>query len=126
MNQVRQYGQYASGSEAERVTRVVLTELGCHLTGDERADLARSLPTEAAALLTGGAPAERPLAAAAFVRDVATRLGGCAEATARWDVSSVLCVVARAADDELVNRVIGALPPGYALLFGRAELARAA
>ncbi|WP_326599877.1 DUF2267 domain-containing protein [Streptomyces sp. NBC_01803] len=126
MNQVRQYGQYESGSEAERVTRTVLSELGCHLTGDERADLARSLPTEAAARLVGGAPAERPLTAAAFVRDVAARMDGATEATARWDVSSVLCVVAETADTELVNRVIGALPPGYALLFGRAELARAA
>ncbi|WP_324612832.1 DUF2267 domain-containing protein [Streptomyces specialis] len=126
MQQVRQYGQYESGSEAERVTRVVLSELGGHLTGDERADLARSLPTEAAALLVGGDPAERPLAAAEFVRDVAARFDGATEATARWDVSSVLCVVAQTADEDLVDRVIGALPPGYALLFGRAELARAA
>lgn len=47
-------------------------------------------------------------------------------ATARWDVSSVLTALARAVDGALVDRLLGLLPSGYALLFGRAELVRAA
>ncbi|MEV0258824.1 DUF2267 domain-containing protein [Streptomyces sp. NPDC050732] len=123
---VRESGQYASAAEAERVTRVVLAALGGHVIGDERVDLARQLPPEAARLVADQIPAARPLTAAEFVGSVALRLEGATPATARWDVSSVLTAVARAVDADLVDRLLCLLPSGYALLFGRAELAPAA
>jgi hypothetical protein len=39
---------------------------------------------------------------------------------ATWDVSAVLSVVADAAGEELMRRILLQLPPGYELFFGRA------
>ncbi|MFF9215717.1 DUF2267 domain-containing protein [Streptomyces viridosporus] len=122
---VRESGQYTTRSEAESVTRVVLSALGGHVVGDERVDLARALPEEAARVVASQIPATRRLTAAEFVDSVATRIEGATPATARWDVSSVLSVLAERVDDGLVTRILDQLPPGYALLFGRAELAPA-
>lgn len=126
IRQVRALGRYPTDAEAASVTRTVLAMLGDHVAGEEREELARALPPEAAAVLTGRIPAARPLTAREFVEDAATRLEGATEATARWDVGSVLTVVATVAGDDLTHRVLAALPRGYALLFGRAELAPAA
>ncbi|MCL6669775.1 DUF2267 domain-containing protein [Streptomyces panaciradicis] len=124
---VQESGQYPTRAEAERVTRVVLSALGGHVVGDERVDLARALPEEAARVLAAQIPATRPLTAAEFVDSVAARIPGATPATARWDVSSVLSVLGELveeADAGLIDRVLVQLPRGYALLFGRAELAR--
>ncbi|MGA5020347.1 DUF2267 domain-containing protein [Streptomyces vinaceus] len=123
---VRQAGQYPTRSEAESVTRIVLSALGGHVVGDERVDLARALPEEAARVVASQIPATRPLTAAEFVDSVAARIEGATPATARWDVSSVLSVLPPLVGDELVTRILNQLPPGYALLFGRAELTPAA
>ena len=122
---VKDAGRYATWAEAERITRVVLSALGGHVTGDERVDLARALPEEAARVIASQIPATRPLTAQEFVDSVATRIEGATPATARWDVSSVLGVLADLIDDDLLTRTLDRLPPGYALLFGRAELAPA-
>ncbi|MEQ8143617.1 DUF2267 domain-containing protein [Streptomyces sp. OP7] len=119
---VREAGQYPTRPEAESVTRVVLSALGGHVVGDERVDLARALPEEAARVVASQIPATRPLTAAEFVDSVAARIEGATPATARWDVSSVLSVLPPLVGDELVTRILDQLPPGYALLFGRAEL----
>ncbi|MFH8560734.1 DUF2267 domain-containing protein [Streptomyces sp. NPDC017988] len=123
---VRESGQYATAAEAERVTRTVLSALGGHVVGDERVDLAAQLPVEAARVIADQVPVTRRLTAPEFVGSVALRLEGATPATARWDVSSVLTVLAQAVDGELVDRLLDLLPPGYALLFGRAELVQAA
>ncbi|MER7174318.1 DUF2267 domain-containing protein [Streptomyces mesophilus] len=123
---VRETGQYTTTAQAERVTRIVLSALGGQVTGEERVDLARQLPEEAARVLVAQIPATRQRTAAEFVDGVAARIEGATPATARWDVSSVLSAVADEVDDELVGRLLAHLPPGYALLFGRAELVRAA
>jgi uncharacterized protein (DUF2267 family) len=123
---VRGSGQYPTAAEAERVTRTVLSALGGHVTGDERVELARALPEEAARVLASQIPATRPLTALEFVDGVAARIEGATPATARWDVSSVLSVLPSLVGDDLVDRVLAQLPPGYALLFGRAELTPAA
>ncbi|MGW0335427.1 DUF2267 domain-containing protein [Streptomyces sp. NPDC003011] len=119
---VREAGQYSTTAEAERVIRVVLSALGGHVVGDERVDLARALPEEAARVVASQVPATRPLTAAEFVDAIAARIEGATSATARWDVSSVLSVLPRLVGDDLVDRVLTHLPSGYALLFGRAEL----
>lgn len=125
IEEVRESGQYATAAEAERVTRIVLSALGGHVIGDERVELARALPEEAARVIASQIPATRPLTAAEFVDSVAARIEGATPATARWDVSSVLSVLPKLVGDDLLDRVLRQLPPGYALLFGRAELAPA-
>ncbi|MET9333769.1 DUF2267 domain-containing protein [Streptomyces cellulosae] len=123
---VREAGQYPTRSEAESVTRIVLSALGGHVVGDVRVDLARALPEEAARVVASQIPATRKLTASEFVDSVAARIEGATPATARWDVSSVLSVLRSLVGDELVTRILDQLPPGYALLFGRAELTPAA
>ncbi|GAA3498336.1 hypothetical protein GCM10019016_054390 [Streptomyces prasinosporus] len=122
---VKDSGQYPTRSEAESITRIVLSALGGHVVGDERVDLARALPEEAARVVASQIPATRELTAAEFVESVAARIEGATPATARWDVSSVLSVLPGLVGDALVTRILAQLPPGYALLFGRAELAPA-
>lgn len=119
---VREAGQYTTTAEAARVTRIVLSALGGHVTGEERVDLARHLPEEAARLIASSIPATRPLTAAAFVDAVATRIEGATTATARWDVSSVLSTFPHLVGAPLTDRLVAQLPPGYALLFGLPEL----
>ncbi|MFF5309315.1 DUF2267 domain-containing protein [Streptomyces massasporeus] len=119
---VRQSGRYATLPEAEQVTRTVLSALGTHVTGDERVDLARALPGEAARLIAAQIPATHRLTAARFVDEVAARTPGATSATARWDVSSVLSALPPLIGDGLITRILAQLPPGYALLFGRADL----
>ncbi|MFF5253704.1 DUF2267 domain-containing protein [Streptomyces leeuwenhoekii] len=125
LEEVRDAGQYATAAEAERVTRIVLSALGGHVIGDERVDLAAALPEEAARVVASQIPATRPLTAAEFVDSVAARIEGSTPATARWDVSSVLSVLPPLVGDELITRILAQLPPGYALLFGRADLSPA-
>lgn len=121
-DRVREFGQYATDREAERVTRIVLSALGGHLGPSLRAELACRLPYEAGRMLADQLPATRQQSAAEFVAGVAARIQGATEATARWDVSSVLCAVAEAAGDDLVDRTLAQLPEGFALLFGRGQL----
>jgi uncharacterized protein (DUF2267 family) len=122
---VRESGQYATTAEAARVTRTVLSALGGHVTGEERVELARHLPEEAARLISSQIPVTRPLTAAEFVDTIAVRLEGATPATARWDVSSVLSILPQAVGTPLIDRVLAQLPSGYALLFGLPELAPA-
>ncbi|WP_234544160.1 DUF2267 domain-containing protein [Streptomyces shenzhenensis] len=121
---VRQAGQYPTRARAEQVTRIVLSALGDHVTGDERPVLTQALPLEAAELIAAQIPAAAPLTARRFVDSVAAHIEGSSPATARWDVSSVLGVLAETVGEPLTTRLLTQLPPGYALLFGRAELAR--
>ncbi|MFE2823321.1 DUF2267 domain-containing protein [Streptomyces sp. NPDC059271] len=125
LEKVRYEGVYPTRQHAQDVIRRVLEALGRQLTGAERVELAGRLPQEAADYLASQAPTGRPLTGWGFVKDLAERTGGNL-ATTRWDTGSVLGVVARLAGEDLTTRIIGQLPDGYALLFGRAQLARAA
>ncbi|NJQ01668.1 DUF2267 domain-containing protein [Streptomyces zingiberis] len=122
VERVRERGEYPTGREAERVSRTVLPALAGQLDREERDLLARRLPPEAARLVTARGPATPPLPAAAFVDAIAARTEGATPATARWDTSSVLSVVADAMDRGELDRLMARLPGGYALLFGRARL----
>ncbi|TXS58059.1 MULTISPECIES: DUF2267 domain-containing protein [unclassified Streptomyces] len=125
LEKVRYEGAYPTRRQAEKVVHSVLEALGRQLTGDERVELAARLPREAAALLASQIPATRPVTGWGFVKDLAERTGGRPAAT-RWDTGVALGVVARIAGDDLVTRIVRQLPDGYALLFGRAQLLRAA
>ncbi|MFG3214551.1 DUF2267 domain-containing protein [Streptomyces tendae] len=125
LEQVRYHGAYPTRERAEEVVTAVLAALGRRITGEERVELAARLPREAARIFAAQIPATDSMTGWAFVRDLATRTGGTL-ATARWDVGSVLGVVARLAGPALLDRVLAQLPSGYAILFGRAELTQAA
>ncbi|MER6443454.1 DUF2267 domain-containing protein [Streptomyces sp. NPDC001185] len=125
LEKVRYEGAYATRHQAEVVVRRVLEALGRQLTGDERVELAARLPREAAAHLASQIPATSPLTGWGFVKDLTERTGG-TPATTRWDTGAVLGAIASIAGDDLITRIIRQLPDGYALLFGRAQLARAA
>ncbi|MFZ3561364.1 MULTISPECIES: DUF2267 domain-containing protein [unclassified Streptomyces] len=125
LEKVRYDGAYPTREKAEEAVRLVLAGLGRQLTGDERVDLAACLPLEAARILTAQMPALQPLGGWAFVKDLAARTGA-SLATTRWDTGSVFSAVAACAGPDLVTRILHQLPPGYALLFGRAELTQAA
>ncbi|MFI6345288.1 DUF2267 domain-containing protein [Streptomyces sp. NPDC050560] len=125
LEKVRYDGAYPTRERADEAVRLVLSGLGRQLTGAERAELAARLPREAARVLTGQVPDARPLRGWAFVKDLATRAGA-SPATTRWDTGSVLSTVADYAGPDLLTRILGRLQPGYALLFGRAELLPAA
>lgn len=125
LERVRYDGAYPTREHAEKVTSAVLAALGRQLTGEERAQLAASLPRTAAQIFTSQAPDPQPLTGWAFVEDLVSQTGGTL-ATTRWDVGSVLGIVARLAGPDLLDRILARLPSGYAILFGRAELVQAA
>lgn len=116
---VRERGEYSSPEEAERAVRVVLALLGAHLVGAERAELAPRLPETCALVLLNPLPAHEPLSAERFVRATGAWIDGATDETALWDVGAVLSVVADAAGEDLMNRLLLQLPPGYDMLFGR-------
>ncbi|GAA4931093.1 DUF2267 domain-containing protein [Streptomyces coeruleoprunus] len=85
-----------------------------------------TLPAEAGALLAGRIPVTQPVSAPEFVDRVARGLAPLTVPEARWATGTVLTVLADVAGEDLTGRVLAGLPRGYALLFGRAELAPAA
>jgi uncharacterized protein (DUF2267 family) len=125
LERVRYEGAYPTRERAEEVTASVLAALGRRITGEERVELAARLPYEAAKVFTAPIPGNDALSGWAFVKDLAARTGG-SLATTRWDVGSVLGVVAQLAGPDLLDRILARLPAGYAILFGRGELVQAA
>ncbi|WP_019890328.1 DUF2267 domain-containing protein [Streptomyces purpureus] len=119
LDAVRERGEYPTAHEAERAARTVLALLGAHLVGEERAELAARLPETFAMILLNPLQAAEPLDPERFVRATAAWIDGASAETAKWDVSAVLSVVADAAGEDLMSRVLLQLPPGYELLFGR-------
>ncbi|MDT0609208.1 DUF2267 domain-containing protein [Streptomyces lancefieldiae] len=125
LEQVRYNGAYPTRERAEEVVTAVLAALGRRITGEERVELAARLPREAGRIFASQIPGTDSMTGWAFVRDLAARTGGTL-ATTRWDVGSVLGVLARLAGPALLDRILAQLPSGYAILFGRAELTQAA
>ena len=124
LERVRYDGAYPTREKAERVVATVLKALGPRLPEAERSRLAARLPTEAADHLQAGDPAPEPLTGWGFVKDLAEHTGA-ARATTRWDVGTVLLAVRPLAGESLITETLSRLPAGWALLFGRAELAPA-
>ncbi|MFC9247668.1 DUF2267 domain-containing protein [Streptomyces sp. NPDC057136] len=119
LDAVRERGSYPSPHEAERAARTVLALLGAHLVGEERSELAARLPDTFALILLNPLQAAEPLSPERFVRATAAWIEGATEQTAVWDVGAVLSVAADAAGEDLTQRLLLQLPPGYDLLFGR-------
>lgn len=123
VEKVRYEGAYPTYEQADAVVRAVLAQLGRMVTGDERVALAARLPREAAAVLAAQIPTHEPLTGWGFVKDLASRTGR-SPAVTRWDTGAVLSTVALLTGPELLSRILTALPAGYGVLFGRAELPR--
>ncbi|MER5807852.1 DUF2267 domain-containing protein [Streptomyces sp. NPDC002033] len=121
LDHVQDRGEYDTRDEADRTARVVLALLGAHVIGSERAELAARLPETYALILLNPLRAAEPLTPERFVRATAAWIEGASQATALWDVGAVLSVVADAAGDELTERLLLQLPPGYDTLFGRPQ-----
>jgi len=121
LERVRYDGAYPTRERAEHAVRTVLEALGRQLTPAHRAELATRLPAAAALHLGASAATAGPLTGHAFVNDVAERTGT-RPAVARWDVGTVLSAIGRLVGEPLLSDLLRRLPPGYALLFGRAEL----
>ncbi|MBT2446216.1 DUF2267 domain-containing protein [Streptomyces sp. ISL-43] len=121
LEHVQERGEYITVEEADRAARIVLALLGAHLVGTDRAQLAARLPEAYALILLNPLRASEPLTTDRFVRATAAWIEGASRATATWDVSAVLSVVADAAGDDLTQRLLLQLPPGYDLLFGRPQ-----
>ncbi|MFJ9448451.1 DUF2267 domain-containing protein [Kitasatospora sp. NPDC101235] len=119
LDTVQERAEYDTSEEAERAARVVLALLGAHLVGQVRADLAACLPEAMALILLNPLEAAEPLDPERFVRATAAWIEGATETTALWDIGAVLSTVADAAGDQLMDRILFQLPPGYDLLFGR-------
>ncbi|MEV6046908.1 DUF2267 domain-containing protein [Streptomyces xanthochromogenes] len=119
--QVQERGEYSTPLEAERAARTVLALLGAHLVGEVRAELAARLPESFALILLNPLRATEPLPPERFLRATAAWIEGATEQTAASDVRAVLSVAADAAGEDLANRVLLQLPPGYDLLFGRPQ-----
>ncbi|MFB9371554.1 DUF2267 domain-containing protein [Kitasatospora sp. NPDC001664] len=124
IQRIRVTGRYPSDQEAESALAAVLSVLGGQLTGDERCALAAALPESDRAQFAARIPLPEPVAGPAFVESVA-RILNTTVASARWDASAVLSALTDLAGDQLTDRLLAQLPGGYALLFGRADLAAA-
>ncbi|MFE3500558.1 DUF2267 domain-containing protein [Kitasatospora sp. NPDC059146] len=124
LERVRERGEYTTAQEAERAARVVLALLGAHLVGQVRAELAARLPETLALVLLNPLQAAEPLTAERFVRATAAWIEGATETTAVWDIGAVLSTAADAAGDDLMERILFQLPPGYDVLFGRPQPGR--
>ncbi|KOG40450.1 DUF2267 domain-containing protein [Streptomyces decoyicus] len=121
LTHVQERGEYGTPQEADRATRVVLALLGAHLVGHERAELAARLPETYALILLNPLQADEPLSAERFVQATAAWIEGATKETAQWDIGAVLSVAADAAGEELMQRILLQLPPGYDLLFGHPQ-----
>lgn len=118
---VRYDGAYPTRERADQAVHTVLEALGRQLGGELRSELAARLPAQAARHLLCRTSDPQPLTGRDFVHDIALRTG-VTPAVARWDTGTVLRTVATLAGRDLLARTLAELPPGYALLFGCAEL----
>lgn len=122
---VRERGAYADQTESERVTRAVLGVLADRLGAQEAADVAAQLPDGVReAMLGTDTPGGLSVGLEEFLERVATALGTSSTETAKWDASAVLTTLAEAISGGELNQMLSRLPSGYALLFGKPELAR--
>lgn len=122
---VRERGEYADQTESDRVTRAVLGVLAERLGAPEAADVAAQLPDGVReAMLKADTPGGLSVGLEEFLERVAATLGTSSSETAKWDASAVLTTLADAISGGEVNQLLSRLPSGYALLFGKPELAR--
>ncbi|MER7405994.1 DUF2267 domain-containing protein [Streptomyces sp. NPDC000070] len=120
---VRELGEYGSREEATKVTEAVLSVLAQRISPGEVDDLASQLPGPLGQTLTAAKPRQaESFGIDEFYRRVAERIGA-RPRTAEWDAGAVLTALADAVSGGELNQILSQLPSGYAVLFGRADLA---
>ena len=119
---VQERGEYAHRSEAERAVESVLQLIGERLPGAECRHLASQLPAELKPLLLRAQVPAQTMGAEQFV-DRLSALTGASRESAKWDASAVLTTLAEAITGGQLNQVLSELPSGYAVYFGKPELA---
>ncbi|MFJ8468912.1 DUF2267 domain-containing protein [Streptomyces swartbergensis] len=120
---VRELGEYGSQEEAAKVTEAVLSVLAHRISPGEVDDLASQLPGPLGQTLIAAKPQQaESFGIDEFYRRVAERIGA-RPRTAEWDASAVLTALADAVSGGALNQILSQLPSGYAVLFGRADLA---
>jgi len=120
---VRERGEYHNQEEAADVSASVLQVLAQRISPGEVEDLASQLPDPLGQVLHDALPQQaRSFGIEEFYRRVAVRTGA-RPRTAQWDASAVLTTVADAVTGGELNQIISQLPSGYAVLFGKADLA---
>ncbi|MEV6297266.1 DUF2267 domain-containing protein [Streptomyces sp. NPDC051896] len=120
---VRELGEYDSQDEAAKVTEAVLSVLAQRIRAGEVDDLASQLPGPLGqALAEAKQPQAESFGIEEFYRRVAERTGA-RPRTAEWDAGAVLTTLAGAVSGGELNQILSQLPSGYAVLFGKADLA---
>jgi uncharacterized protein (DUF2267 family) len=119
---VEERGEYSGRAEAEEALRNVLEALGRRLTGAESRHVASQLPAELKPFLEQApAPAEK-LGPEQFIDHLSSVTGENRE-SAKWDASAVLTTLAEAVTGGQLNQILSELPSGFAVYFGKPELA---
>ncbi|WP_330342337.1 DUF2267 domain-containing protein [Streptomyces sp. NBC_00557] len=120
---VRELGEYDSQDEAAKVTEAVLSVLAQRISPGEVEDLASQLPGPLGQTLAAAKSEQaESFGIEEFCRRVADRTGA-RPRTAEWDASAVLTTLAGAISGGELNQILSQLPSGYAVLFGKADLA---
>ncbi|MEV4257057.1 DUF2267 domain-containing protein [Spirillospora sp. NPDC049652] len=115
--EVRRRGGYADQREAAGVARSVLAVLSERITPRTASGLAAQLPNEVSGALDT-APDRRP--AGFGLAEFYTRLG---TPEPERDAAAVLGTVSESVSGGEVNHLLGQLPSGYAVPFGKPDLA---
>ena len=106
----------------DAIAAQVSARAGCE-AGGLIDDLASQLPGPLGQALADAKPQQaESFGIEEFYRRVAERIGA-RPRTAEWDASAVLTALAEAVSGGELNQILGRLPSGYALLFGKADLA---
>ncbi|MYS88608.1 MULTISPECIES: DUF2267 domain-containing protein [Streptomyces] len=123
LDRVSELGEYRSQDEAAEVTEAVLSVLAKRISPGEVDDLVSQLPGPLGQALADAKPQQaESFGIEEFYRRVAERIGA-RPRTAEWDASAVLTALAEAVSGGELNQILSRLPSGYALLFGKADLA---
>lgn len=121
--EVREVGEYEDQREAEQVTRAVFSVLATRLPATTVDHLAAQLPEPLNEGLQPGDQLEaEPFGVEEFYSRVAEETGA-RPLTARQDAGAVLSTLARAVSGGELNQILSHLPSGYAVMFGKPELA---
>ncbi|MFI9821469.1 DUF2267 domain-containing protein [Streptomyces sp. NPDC052013] len=120
---VRERGEYTSQDEAAKMTEAVLEVLAQRISPGEVDDLAAQLPGDLGPMLSKAkAQQAESFGLEQFYERVGERTGA-RPRTAQWDASAVLSTLAESVSGGELNQILSQLPSGYAVLFGKPELA---
>ncbi|MCH6471172.1 DUF2267 domain-containing protein [Sinomonas terrae] len=122
LKRVEERGEYTDPADAEKAVRTVLEALGRRLTGAESHHVASQLPAELKWFLEQAPEPAEKLGPEQFIDHLSAGTGESRE-SAKWDASAVLTTLGEAVTGGQLNQILSELPSGYAVYFGKPELA---